>query len=42
MPLACCWCCSIISWLIQDAAKVATYAFLRKYNIFGACLPDRQ
>ena len=25
----------IICWLIQDAAKVATYWFLRKYNIFG-------
>lgn len=26
--------CSIICWFIQDAAKVGTYALLKKFNIF--------
>lgn len=31
------WCYCIVWWFIQDAAKVATYYVLKKYNIFGYC-----
>jgi len=29
------WIYCILCWFVQDAAKVATYKILRKYNLFG-------